>query len=48
MQGSALANQKKIQEQMSKKAHNPQGSNAGTTLRTRALGFSVFLSSIRG
>ena len=33
---------------MVEKTPNPQGDSYGTTLRTRALGFSIFLSSIRG
>ena len=40
--GNALANHKETQEQMVEKTPNPQGGSYGTTLRTRALGFSIF------
>ena len=40
--GNALANHKETQEQMVDKTPNPQGGSYGTTLRTRALGFSIF------
>ena len=40
--GNALANHKETQEQMVEKTPNPQWGSYGTTLRTRALGFSIF------
>jgi hypothetical protein len=39
----ALANHKETQELVEEKSHNPQGGSYGTALKTRALGFSVFL-----
>jgi hypothetical protein len=44
----ALANHKETQELVEEKTPNPQGGSYGTTLTTRALGFSIFLSTIHG
>jgi hypothetical protein len=40
--GNALANHKETQEQVVEKTINPQEGSNGTTLRTRALDFSIF------
>ena len=42
VKGDAHANHKETQEQGVEKTPNPQGGNYATTLRTRALGFSIF------
>jgi hypothetical protein len=43
-----LANHKETQELVEEKTPNPQGGSYGTTLRTRALGFSIFMTTSRG